>query len=258
MKIHLRNLSIFIILITGLSACAPTPAPQKELLIYCGITMYRPMREIADIIEVQENIKVIIIKGGSGNLLRSIEINGVGDLYLPGSASYIESAKEKDLIDRVELVGYNRAALMVQEGNPLNISANLENLINPDYYLVIGNPESGSIGKETRQVLEQEGLYEDVLQNAHELTTDSKDLVSALVEQRADIVVNWYAVSTWGDNATYMDVLPLPTNFFPVKELFLAKLSTAKEPELADIFMNYAITEEGQAIFEKYGFGAPQ
>ncbi len=258
MKIHLRNLSIFIILITGLSACAPTPAPKKELLIYCGITMYRPMREIADIIEVQENIKVIIIKGGSGNLLRSIEINGVGDLYLPGSASYIESAKEKDLIDRVELVGYNRAALMVQEGNPLNISANLENLINPDYYLVIGNPESGSIGKETRQVLEQEGLYEDVLQNAHELTTDSKDLVSALVEQRADIVVNWYAVSTWGDNATYMDVLPLPTNFFPVKELFLAKLSTAKEPELADIFMNYAITEEGQAIFEKYGFGAPQ
>ncbi len=250
---NLRFLFLILSLIWGYSAC--TPAPKKELLIYCGITMIRPMSEIAEIIEEQEDINIIIIKGGSGNLLRSIEINGVGDLYLPGSDSYIRSAKEKNLIVEANLVGYNRAALMVQEGNPLNISPDLNNLSNPDYYVIIGNSDSGSIGEETRYILEKEELYTDVLLNARELTTDSKDLVSALIDKRADLVVNWYAVSTWDENKNYMDVLPVPSRYFPAKKLVLAILSTAREPELAQIFMNYAISEEGQAIFEKYGFG---
>jgi len=237
-----------------IAGCAPLTPPKRELLIYCGITMIRPMTEIADIIEEQENIRVIIVKGGSGNLLRSIEINGVGDLYLPGSDSYIESAKEKGLVVETNLVGYNRAALMVQKGNPLNISRDLANLANPDYYVVIGNPDSGSIGKETRRILEEEGLFESVLQNTRELTTDSKNLVSALVEGRADLVINWYAVSTWDENTAYMDVIPIDIELAPPKKLILASLSTAREPQLAKIFMEYATSAQGKAIFQKYGF----
>ena len=244
----------FLALFLGLSSCAP--APKKELLIYCGITMIRPIREIADIIEVQEDIRIIIVKGGSGNLLRSIEINGVGDLYLPGSASYIESAIQKNLVVERNLVGYNRAALMVQKGNPLNISNDLENLANPAYYIILGNPESGSIGKETLRILEEKGISDSVLQNTRELTTDSKDLVTALIEKKADLLINWYAVSTWGDNADYIDILPIETELAPPKELILASLSTAKEPGLAQIFMDYAISQQGQAIFQKYGFGS--
>ena len=249
-----RILVFFLILILGISSCAPTP--KRELLIYCGITMIRPMREIADIIEEQENITVIIVKGGSGNLLRSIEINGVGDLYLPGSASYIESATEKNLITETNLVGYNRATLVVQKGNPLNISSDLANLADPAYYVVIGNPDSGSIGKETRRILEEEGIFDSVLLNTRELTTDSKNLVSAIVEGRADLVINWYAVSTWDENETYIDVILIDDELAPPKELILVSLSTAKEPELAKIFIDYAASDAGQAIFDEYGFGS--
>ncbi len=256
---HLLS-SLFLVIYTifGLASCASNPAPKRELLIYCGITMARPMLEIASIIEEQENIDVIIIQGGSGNLLRSIEINNVGDLYLPGSGSYIELAKEKGLIIDTNLVGYNQAALMVQEGNPLNLTADLNNLANPDYYVVIGNPDSGSIGKETRRILEEEGLFEPVLENARELTTDSKDLVSVLAEGRADLVINWYAVSTWEENKENMDVIPLDPALAPPKDLIIASLRTIREPKLAEIFVQYAISEDGQAIFEKYGFGKPE
>ncbi len=254
----IRSLILAIYTISGVISCTSQPVPKKELLIYCGITMARPMLEIASIIEAQENIDVIIIQGGSGNLLRSIEINKVGDLYLPGSESYIEIAKEKGLIIDTNLVGYNQAAIMVQEGNPLSLTADLNNLADPNYYVVIGNPDSGSIGKETRRILEEEGLFEPVLQNARELTTDSKDLVSVLVEGRADIVINWYAVSLWEGNEEYMDVIPLDPVLAPPKKLILASLRTIREPQLAEIFVQYAISAEGQAIFEKYGFGKPE
>ncbi|MCP3672453.1 MAG: ABC transporter substrate-binding protein [Gammaproteobacteria bacterium] len=58
----------------------PVVDARKELLIYCGITMIQPMSEIASIIERQEGVKISIIKGGSGNLLRSIRFNAAGDL----------------------------------------------------------------------------------------------------------------------------------------------------------------------------------
>lgn len=235
----------------------PRMEVKRQLLIYCGITMARPMNEIAEIIEKQEGIEVIIIQGGSGNLLRSIEINGVGDLYLPGSKSYIDAARVKGLIANNRLVGYNRAVLMVQKGNPLGLTADLENLFNPNYYVLIGNPDSGSIGKETRRILESAGIYDAVVDNARELTTDSKDLAVALINDRADLVINWYAVSTWEENAEHMDVIPLSAEIASPKALILASLTTAREPELANIFIDYAVSEQGKAIFAKYGFAEP-
>ncbi len=229
------------------------PAQQKELLIYCGITMIKPMSEIARIIEKQENCKIIITKGGSGNLLKSIRVNKVGDLYLPGSDSYIKtSIKEKLVVDTV-FVGYNKAAIMVQKGNPKGITAKLDNLTSKDYYVVIGNPDSGSIGRETKKILDKKGIFEKAQDNARAITTDSKDLVLVLKRKEADIVINWYATSTWDENVSYMDVLPIDEQYAAKKKLVIGLLTTSKYPEIAGKFMEYAGSDKGRAIFNKYG-----
>ena len=150
--------------------------PKKELLIYCGATMMKPMMEIKEIIEKQENCKIIILKGGSGNLLKSLKISRIGDLYLPGSDSYIQKCKEENLVTDSVFVGYNQAAIMVQKGNPKNISGNLTNFTNKNLFVVIGNPDSGSIGKETKKILQKKDVFEATLENASLLTTDSKKL----------------------------------------------------------------------------------
>jgi molybdate transport system substrate-binding protein len=229
-------------------------APKKELLVYCGITMIKPMAEIAAILEEREDIKISIIKGGSGNLLRAIQFNGLGDLYLPGAASYIRQATADGLITRAVHVGYNKAAILVQEGNPKGIGPTLNALKNPDYYVVIGNPDSGSIGEETKKILSSAGIFEEVLLNARELTTDSKRLVTVLKDGEADIVVNWYATATWPENANFIDALPIDERYATKKELMLALLSTAKYPVIAEKFMEYATSSEGQRIFDRYGF----
>ena len=141
----------------GYSPTVKSKSERKELLVYCGITMIKPMSDIARIIESQENCKIIVTKDGSGNLLRAIEINRAGDLFLPGSDSYIDTAVHKGLVTDSVFVGYNKAAMMVRKGNPKNIPDNLESFANPDYYVVIGDPDSGSIGRETKKILEKRG-----------------------------------------------------------------------------------------------------
>ena len=228
-------------------------ATDRELLVYCGVTMVKPISEIAQRIEATEHCKIIITKGGSGNLLRAIEVNRIGDLYLPGSDSYIQTCIDQGLISETVHVGYNKAALMVQEGNPKGISADLDSLLSPDYRIVIGDPDSGSIGRETKKILDRKGIFEQVAANALLLTTDSKDLVNVLRDKQADIVINWYATSTWPQNAPYMDVLSIDEQYASKKKLVLGLLKFSRYPDIARKFMAYASSPEGQALFREYG-----
>lgn len=237
------------------SVFPPTQAEanRKELLIYCGITMIQPMSEIASIIEQQEQVKISIIKGGSGNLLKSIKFNQVGDLYLPGSESYIQQAKAESLIVETVHVGFNQAAMMVQKGNPRAIKADLNALTETNNYVVIGNPESGSIGKETKKILTSALLFDDVMSNAREMTTDSKRLIEVLRKGEADLVINWYATARWPENIAYVDTLMIDEQYAKKKNLILALLSSSKYPDIARKFMDYAASEQGRSIFNKYG-----
>jgi molybdate transport system substrate-binding protein len=246
-------LCIAVIALYHLYPTANQPKPERELLVYCGITMIQPMSEIASIIERQENVKISILKGGSGDLLDSIKFNRIGDLYLPGSESYIEQLKSEGLISRTALVGHNKAAMMVSEGNPKSIPPSLDALKDPNLYVVIGNPNSGSIGKETKKILAAAGLFDEVMDNAKELTTDSKRLVSVLKKGEADLVINWYATSTWEENAPYIDAIPIDGELARKKDLILGLLSTSKHPDIANKFMDYSVSAKGRQIFDRYG-----
>lgn len=226
---------------------------KRELLIYCGITMIKPMSEIARIVEEEQGCRILITKGGSGNMLQAIEVNGVGDLFLPGSESYIKTCQARGLVKDTVLVGYNKAALMVQKDNPKHISASLDNLANPKYYVVIGDPNSGSIGRETEKILINRGLFERVARNARQLTTDSKDLMKVLKDKEADLVVNWYATSTWPENAPYVESMSIPEEYASKKRLVLGLLTTSQHPEIARAFMQTAASPRGREIFRRYG-----
>jgi molybdate transport system substrate-binding protein len=227
---------------------------KKELLIYCGITMIKPMLEIKNIIEKQENCKITITKGGSGSLLKSIIYNKVGDLFLPGVDKYIIKAEKDNLIQSTVFVGYNRAAIFVQKGNPKNITSDLSNFLRDDLYIIIGNPETGSIGKETKQIFEKKRIFEGVKNNARQLTTDSKLLFRELKSKVADLTINWYAIYTDRNNDQFVDTLPINEEFAEKKKLVLGLLKTSDEQDLAKIFMNYAASKEGAEIFKRYGF----
>ena len=251
---------IMALLLISLTACkkhAEVPDKKKEVLIYCGITMIRPMQEIARIIEEEQDCIIKFTKGGSGNLLKSLQTNQLGDLYLPGSDSYIQTCLQEELVSDTVFVGYNRTALLVQKGNPKQISADLINLTDKELAVVLGNPESGSIGKATKTLLEQRGIFQESLDNALYLTTDSKDLTKAIQEKTADVVINWHATSVWPENIEFMDSIRIDEQYAPRKKLVLGLLTFAKQPDIARRFQEYAASPEGQAIFMKYGFLEP-
>lgn len=234
----------------------PLIASKPTLIFYCGITMVKPITEMAKIIEDKYNCKIIVSQGGSEDLYDSLKYSQKGDLYLPGSESYrLNNLKDGFLLDSVE-IGFNKAAIFVQKGNPLK-AASLDDLISDHFGSILCNPNSGSIGKMTKNILvdyKGKDFFEKAYDNCVEIGTDSRNLNKALVEKRADLTINWRATSFWDENIKFIDIIEIDEKYAPKRKLIISLLKFSENKEIAKAFMNFAISKEGQDIMKKYGF----
>ncbi len=112
--------SILALFLIG-SGSALAESARTDMLIYCGITMIRPMTEIARAFEQREAVKITLAQGGSEDLYQSLKTSGVGDLYLPGEPTYRSKYLSEGLLGEVTTVGYNQLALVVKKGNPKQV-----------------------------------------------------------------------------------------------------------------------------------------
>ena len=232
----------------------PKSDNKREILIYSGMTMLQPLREISGLVEAEENCRVIITSGASGHILKSVEVNQVGDLFFPGDDSYIMILEKQEIVTESVRVGYNQAGLFVQLGNPKQISSDLKNLQNKHLNVVIGTQKAGAIGRETERILRQTGIYQEVVNNSLYMTTDSKGLANAIRNKSADLVVNWKATNYLPENVGQMNFLPLSGEIVDRQPLVMGLLTYSQHPDLARKIMELAISDVGRDIFRKYGF----
>lgn len=242
-----------------IQGCADEDAPQgrgsgKKLLVFCGITMIDPVKELMDRFERETGVVMTMSYGGSADLMQSIMLNKAGDIYFPGAESFIVEADKAGILGERARVGTNQAALFVRKGNPLGLTGNLAELTRPGLQVAIGHPDLGSVGKEAKAILTAQGLYDQVVAASAMMEPDSKGLSAALREERVDVVLNWKAVLFIGNNAQYMDMLPIQNGFAPTHVLTMATVVHSQEPGLAKDFLALCASPEGRAVFERHGF----
>ncbi|MBD3840612.1 MAG: substrate-binding domain-containing protein [Campylobacterales bacterium] len=229
---------------------------KPQILFYCGITMVKPMKEMAKIIEDKYNCEVVISQGGSKDLYDSLKLSKKGDLYLPGSDSYRKKyLKDGFLLDAV-YIGYNKAAIFVQKGNPKNIK-NLDSLLDENIATILCNPKSGSIGKMTETLLKTykgQEFLDNAYDYAAQIGTDSRNLNKAIADKTADMAINWRATGFFPENKEYITVIEIDEAYAPKKNLVINLLSFSQNKEIAKAFMDFAASPEGAQIMKKYGF----
>ena len=249
---RLRATLLSVIALAAIPAAAQ--APKVEMLLYCGITMVRPMTEIAQNFERREGVKIAIAQGGSEDLFQSAKKSATGDWYLPGEPSFHALHVKEGLFNEHVTVGYNQMGLMVQKGNPKGIKPDVRELLRKDLVAIIGNAESGSVGKEAKDILDKQGLYPKVIKQVAFLAPDSRSLVNAMKKGEADITMNWRATGFFPDNVGKLDIVDLDPKVATPQALMLILLKSSRHPEMARRFMAYTAGEEGQTVFRKYGF----
>ncbi len=242
---------VAVILFLGTFVHAET---KNELLFYVGITMVKPVNELAKNFEKANNCTIKILQGGSQDLYDSVKSSQVGDLYLPGSVSYRDKFLKDGLLLEGKFVGYNKLSLVVKKGNPKNIKASLNELTNEELNVVLGNEQSGSIGDATKKLLTKFELYEKAISNSVYLVPDSRNLINSIKSGEADLVLNWHATTFWDDNKQFVEAIVLEDKYSDKAKLVFNLLSISQNKELSRKFMDYASSIEGREVFKKYGF----
>lgn len=245
---------LFLILLLALPLQAAAAPAANNLLIYCGITMVRPVTDIARLFEKQEKISIAVAQGGSEDLYQSAKKSRQGDLYLPGEPIFRIKHQPEGLLGEYKVLGFNQMAMMVKKGNPKKVKPELKELLRKDLVVVLGSSESGSVGVEAQRTLKQAGLYDKVAARVAQMLPDSRSIMAAMRRGEADVTLSWRATGYFPDNAPHIDVLDLPFNVAPPQELQLTLLTFSKNQAMSRKFMEFAAGPQGQAIFRRYGF----
>lgn len=237
-----------------LTPVAQAQTQTQELLIYCGITMVRPITELARQFEAREGVRILVSQGGSEDLYQSAQKSRRGDLYLPGEPSYRDKHIAEGLLGDFKLVGYNQMALLVKKGNPKRVRPALRELLRKDLVATIGSSNSGSVGQEGKRMLDREKLYPEVIAKAAFLMPDSRALNLSLKRGEADVALNWRATAFFPDNEPYIDAVDLDPQVAQPQALLLMQLTFSQHPALARKFIDFVASPAGQAVFRKHGF----
>jgi len=181
---HCRWMIALALLTESLSA-------KPQLTFYCGITMVPAMQSLIKTFEQDHNCTVQIEQGGSGELLRSLQLYRKGDLFLPGSESYYRKAPRR-LFPYRRAIGHNRLAIFIRSDEAPQIRS-LEDLHKREVYFAIGDPEIGSVGRATRALIRSKGSAQEWKRFQDEAVyfgSDSRDLLRLMLEQGVAATVN--------------------------------------------------------------------
>jgi molybdate transport system substrate-binding protein len=120
--------------------------------------------------------------------------------------------------------------------------------------VLVAAENQGSIGSETKRMLTQAGIYERVVDNAAQVSPDSRTINAALKKGEADITLNWRATAFFPDNSPHIDIVDLPVSVAVPQALLMNLTTLSTQKALAQQFIDYAASATGQSIMRKHGF----
>lgn len=229
-----------------------SPDEAKPLVVYCAAGIKAPVEEIARAYEKEFGVAVHLQYGGSNTLLANIAVSKQGDLYLPADESYIESAREKELLDEVIPLAKIEAVLAVAKGNPKHL-ASMDDLLKDDVTLAQANPDAAAIGKITRTALQASGHWDAINGRTEVFKPTVNDVASDVKIGTVDASFVWDI--TVAQMADSLDAVRLPELKDATASLSLGVLKSSEQPTAALKFGRYlASKDKGLEIFARHKF----
>lgn len=252
-------------------AGADTEVPDEgeaELTVFAAASMTETLTEIAELYkEAAPNVSLVFNFDSSGTLKTQIEEGAACDLFVSAGQLQMDqldiaadSEVNTDGLDfvlegsRIDLLE-NRVTLCVGEDNPAGLETfdDLAKALEEGTILMAMGNSDVPVGQYTQKILAYYGLNEEELAENGEISygTNVKEVTTQIAEGSVDCGVI-YCTDAFSAGLTVKD--SATTEMCGQVIYPAAVMKNSEHPEEAQAFLNYLLTDESMAVFEKVGF----
>lgn len=184
-----------------------TWSENPELVLYCG-AMNRPaVEDTLRHFEQREGIRVTCVYNGCGILVAQMKAGARPDAYLTCDQSFVRPVA--DLFpDEATPLSQSAIVILVPKGNPKQLTS-LKALAQPRLRLGVANAQQSTLGDLTKRLLQQEGIYDRVMDNVVTQVPTADLLVNQMRTGALDAAIVYLSNTT--PVRGQLDVVQLPT-----------------------------------------------
>ena len=247
----LTRLLLFSFITMILLIGTPPEARAKELHLYCGAGLRQPVDELLVIFQKETGWKVNVEFGGSGQLLTRFEATGSGDVFMAGSAFYVDKLARENKVLSVHPVVLHTpvVAVNIKKADEVKTFADLTK---PGLRVGLGDPKAMALGRTAEQILDKSGIREAILKNVVTRAATVKQLTLYVVQGDVDAAIIARADAFQNkDTLTYFEI---DSGWYKAEVVTIAALKASTDPEAAQKLTDFLSSAKAVEVFGRYGF----
>lgn len=225
-------------------------AQAADLYLYAGAGLKEPVEKIIQQFEKDTGNKVTVEYGGSGQLLARYNQVKSGDLFLSGSADYVEKLQQANEVKEVTPVVLHIPVMAVRKDKSAGIDS-FKALAESQLRLGIGDSKAMALGKGAEKMFELSGYQQQLNNKVVVKAATVKQLMLYLLNGDVDAAVVGRS-GAWKVRDK-VDLLPNPAGT-PEEKVTLGLLSSSQHPTEAKQLLDFFKSEQGVKYFTDEGF----
>ena len=220
-----------------------------ELSIFAGSMLRPAIEDTISTFEQREGVKVSRVYNGCGILVSQMKAGQRPDAYFACDSEFMNQVH--DLFPEPVDVSQNELVILVQKGNPLNVTT-LKDLTREGLRVGIGHEKQCAMGWITQNTFREGGLQKEIMSNVKVQTPTGDMLVNQLQTKSLDAAVAY--LSNAAGAAEYVDAYRIDGLPCSIATQPWAVSKDSKYPQLASRLFEQICSTESRETFAAEGF----
>ncbi|WP_300526253.1 molybdate ABC transporter substrate-binding protein [Aminiphilus sp.] len=241
----------FLMLLLCLGSAMPLGATTKELYMHCGAGLRQPVEELLRTYREKGGVNVAVEYAGSGQSLVRFKATKEGDLFLSGSAFFVEQLAKDGFVTHSFSIVLHPPVLAVHPSKTGEITT-VDDLAKPGVRVGLGDPKAMALGRTAEEILSHSDKKDAILANTVVRAATVKQLSLYVTKGDVDAAILARSDAVQAKDAlVFFDIDPA---WYTPEIVTIAALNTSRHPEEALELAEFLRSPEAVAVFLSHGF----